>query len=224
MSAFTSGHRLLANSVNAAFRCILWFACGGDFRDGWVRWEERVGMDFYSGACATIARNFRGSRGLVGRALHRRRRRCIILGGASYTSASILAYTRGERVSLRADTSVYIVGKLNAPSSALTRRFELDRPAINTQANFTPKEILRSLRSPQVIIMFIKAFLGGTILYGLALFLPSIVRQLGFNPLSSQLLSVGPFAVAFVGMLIFREITSRLPLHMLTVITKCLLS
>ena len=37
----------------------------------------------------------------------------------------------------------------------------------------------------------------GTILYGLALFSPSIIGQMGFSPVKSQLLSVGPFAAGF---------------------------
>lgn len=41
-------------------------------------------------------------------------------------------------------------------------------------------------------------FMGGTNLFGLALFLPSIVNQLGNSPNKSQLLSVGPFGAAFV--------------------------
>ena len=65
--------------------------------------------------------------------------------------------------------------------------------------SFNVREIFRSLSSPHVIILFIMFFMSGTVLYGLALFLPSIVNQLGFSPTHSQLLSVGPFAVGFVG-------------------------
>lgn len=102
-------------------------------------------------------------------------------------------------MSLRINTKHSDDEVVEHPSSALTRRFERDRPAINTKDKFTPKEILRSLLSLHVILMFFVTFMGGTVLYGLALFLPSIVRQLGFSPLNSQLLSVGPFAVGFVG-------------------------
>jgi len=45
-----------------------------------------------------------------------------------------------------------------------------------------------------LLIMF---FMVGTTLYGLALFLPSIVDQLGFSPNKTQLLSVGPFVGGF---------------------------
>ncbi|KAJ2930951.1 hypothetical protein H1R20_g6156, partial [Candolleomyces eurysporus] len=86
-----------------------------------------------------------------------------------------------------------------AEKDALKRRLERDRPLISTNDVFKPKEVLRSFLSPHVIILFFVFFLGGTLLYGLALFLPSIVRQLGFGRTESQLLSVGPFAVGFVG-------------------------
>ena len=42
-------------------------------------------------------------------------------------------------------------------------------------------------------------YMVGTMLYGLAYFLPSIVNQLGFSSNKTQLLSVGPFAVGFFG-------------------------
>ena len=40
--------------------------------------------------------------------------------------------------------------------------------------------------------------MNGVTLYGLALFLPSIVNELGFSITHTQLVSVGPFGVAFV--------------------------
>ncbi|KAF8817612.1 MFS general substrate transporter [Phlegmacium glaucopus] len=79
----------------------------------------------------------------------------------------------------------------------ITRRLEMDRPSMTPAHTFSLKEVLRSLTSPHVILLFITAFLGGTLLYGLALFLPSIVRQLGFSPNKTQLLTVGPFAAGF---------------------------
>ena len=66
---------------------------------------------------------------------------------------------------------------------------------------FTLKEVFASMASPHVILMFLVYFMGGTNIYGLALFLPSIVNSLGFSPNKSQLLSVGPFAIGFFGTL-----------------------
>ena len=45
----------------------------------------------------------------------------------------------------------------------------------------------------------------GTTLYGLALFLPSIVNQLGFSDTRTQLLSVGPFAASFFCRLFIKQ-------------------
>lgn len=78
-------------------------------------------------------------------------------------------------------------------------RLERDRPSIRPSDKFSFHEILQSMRSPHVIAVFIMFFMIGTNLYGLALFLPSIVNQLGFSPSKTQLLSVGPFAAGFFG-------------------------
>ena len=83
------------------------------------------------------------------------------------------------------------------------KRLERDRPFImpfiKPADSFSFKEVLRSASSPHVILVFIMFFMAGTMLYGLALFLPSIVNQLGFSSNKSQLLSVGPFAAGFFG-------------------------
>ena len=83
--------------------------------------------------------------------------------------------------------------------SIIMSRLERDRPSIEPVDKFTFKEVIRSASSPHVIMVFIMFFMSGTMLYGLALFLPSIVSQLGFSPNKTQLLSVGPFAAGFFG-------------------------
>lgn len=85
-------------------------------------------------------------------------------------------------------------------------RLEDDRPSVTPNIpsdKFSFREILRSMTSIHVILLFIMLFFVGTTLYGLAYFLPSIVNQLGFSPVKSQLLSVGPFAAGFFGMVFF---------------------
>jgi len=84
-------------------------------------------------------------------------------------------------------------------SSAIERRLQSDRPLIGAKEAFSVRDIIAAILSPHVCIMIVALFIGGTMLFGLALFLPSIVRQLGFSPLRTQLLSVGPFAVGFIG-------------------------
>ena len=78
-------------------------------------------------------------------------------------------------------------------------RLERDRPSIRPSDKFSGREILRSIRSPHVILSLILLFMVGTTLSGLALFLPSIVSELGFNRNKAQLLTVGPFAMGFFG-------------------------
>lgn len=79
----------------------------------------------------------------------------------------------------------------------LQRRLIRDRPSVTPHDRFSLKEVFRSLSSPHVLMVFVMFYMMGTTLYGLALFLPSIVNQLGFSPNQTQLLSVGPFAAGF---------------------------
>lgn len=105
-------------------------------------------------------------------------------------------------------TSFFLVPSTPRDSKFLTlhekqliqERLELDRPAVTPNApsdKFSFREILNSLTSIHVILVFISLFMLGTILYGLALFSPSTINQMGFSPVKSQLLSVGPFAAGF---------------------------
>jgi len=97
------------------------------------------------------------------------------------------------------------------------RRLERDRPTIKPVDKFTFKEIMCSAYSPHVIMLFIMFFMGGTMLYGLAFFLPSIVNQLGFSANKTQLLSVGPFVVGFFVTLISAYLSDRYELRGITV-------
>ena len=84
------------------------------------------------------------------------------------------------------------------------KRLEKDRPAISSDVEFSLKEVMRSLGSPHVIMLSIMVFMVGMMSYGLAVFLPSIVNQLGFSPNTTQLLSVGPFMTGFIGECFFK--------------------
>ena len=75
----------------------------------------------------------------------------------------------------------------------------MDRPSITSSVKFSLKEVMRSVGSPHVIIICVMSIMTGMMAYGLAIFLPSIVSQLGFSPNATQLLSVGPFAAGFIG-------------------------
>ncbi|KAJ4494769.1 MFS general substrate transporter [Lentinula edodes] len=81
----------------------------------------------------------------------------------------------------------------------LIRRLEKDKPSsMSDEDHFWFKEVFRSLKSPHVLLVFAIFYMEGTVLYGQALFLPSIVNQLGFSANKTQLLSVGPFAGGFI--------------------------
>ena len=55
----------------------------------------------------------------------------------------------------------------------------------------------------------------GTMIYGLAIFLPSMVNQLGFNPNVTQLFSAGPFAAAFIGEWFFFKKTRHIKTYLI---------
>ena len=82
--------------------------------------------------------------------------------------------------------------------SIILSRLKRDRPSIEPVDKFTPKTFMRAASSPHVIMITIMYFMAGMTAYGLAYFLPTIVRQLGFSATKTQLLSVGPFGVSFL--------------------------
>lgn len=70
---------------------------------------------------------------------------------------------------------------------------ERDRPSIKPSDKFSSGEILRSIRPPHGILIFVVSFLMGTCL-------SSIVSKLGLSrKKKTQLLNVGPFAIGFFG-------------------------
>ncbi|KAH9474630.1 putative transporter [Psilocybe cubensis] len=80
----------------------------------------------------------------------------------------------------------------------IIQRLDRNRPFAVPVDTFNIKRILSVLVTPHVLLPSVINFMGGTNLFGLALFLPSIVSQLGYSSNRTQLLSVGPFAVGFV--------------------------
>lgn len=84
-------------------------------------------------------------------------------------------------------------------SSILERRLARARPDSQHVDHFSWKNVFRSFTSLHVILVFIIFYMSGANLFGLGLFLPSIVQQLGFSSTKTQLLSVGPFATGFIG-------------------------
>ncbi|THU80545.1 MFS general substrate transporter [Dendrothele bispora CBS 962.96] len=74
-------------------------------------------------------------------------------------------------------------------------RLNKDRPATSPiYSRFSIREVVRSITSPHVLLVATIFYLQGTNASGIALFMPSIINQLGFGANESQLLSVGPYA------------------------------
>ncbi|KAF9026961.1 MFS general substrate transporter [Hymenopellis radicata] len=115
----------------------------------------------------------------------------FILEGIFSTLVGIAAFF------LTPSTPREVLGLSDAEKDLLVRRLEADRPSIAPKDQFSFLEVLKSFKSPHVILTFMMFYMTGTTLYGLGLFLPSLVNQLGFSATKSQLLSVGPFAAGF---------------------------
>ena len=92
-------------------------------------------------------------------------------------------------------------------------RLILDRPTASGKDKFSFRQVWATMASPHVILNTMGFFFNGAMLYGLALFLPTIVKQLGFSTTRTQLLSVPPFAVGFVCTSSFTLDKSQLVLH-----------
>ncbi|PPQ96631.1 hypothetical protein CVT26_010671 [Gymnopilus dilepis] len=106
----------------------------------------------------------------------------------------------------------------------IMHRLEKDRPFVNPLDEFSIKHVFAAMKSPHVILMFLVFFMGGTNLFGLALFAPSIISQLGFSPNRTQLLSVGPFGAAFAVTLITAYISDKLKSRIVPLVVVCLFS
>ncbi|TFK21501.1 MFS general substrate transporter [Coprinopsis marcescibilis] len=75
--------------------------------------------------------------------------------------------------------------------------------------SFSWKEVVMAFTLPHVWLISVIFFMDGTVLYGLAYFAPSIVQGLGHTPARTQLMSVPPFAVAFVLTMIGALVSDR---------------
>ncbi|EGN93249.1 hypothetical protein SERLA73DRAFT_189773 [Serpula lacrymans var. lacrymans S7.3] len=74
---------------------------------------------------------------------------------------------------------------------------------------FSWAEVGRSFKQPHVGLLAVALFFNGTTLYGLAYFAPTIVEGLGYTSTRAQLMSVPPFAAAFVCSMVSAVISDR---------------
>ncbi|KAF8960454.1 major facilitator superfamily domain-containing protein [Flammula alnicola] len=88
---------------------------------------------------------------------------------------------------------------------------------------FSWREVGQAFTLPQVWMLAILFFFAGTILYGMAYFTPSIIQGLGYSATRAQLMSVPPFAVAFVVTMIGAYVSDRYRCRGLVSIFSCLL-
>lgn len=82
----------------------------------------------------------------------------------------------------------YVVGRLREAGAISDEKTD----------GFSWAEVGRTFKLPHIWFLFFIYFFNGTIVYSLGYFAPSIVLSLGFSPIRSQLMSVPPFAAAFV--------------------------
>lgn len=74
---------------------------------------------------------------------------------------------------------------------------------------FSWHDVGRALVAPQVIMVAIIFFFVGIVLFGLAFFVPSIIVGLGYTASAAQLMSIPPYAVAFVAAILFAFISDH---------------
>ncbi|KAI6116694.1 major facilitator superfamily domain-containing protein [Pisolithus croceorrhizus] len=83
---------------------------------------------------------------------------------------------------------------------------------------FSWVEVWRAICSPHVLMLCVIVFFGGTMLFGLAFFEPTIVAGLGYAGNKAQLMSVPPFVLAFVASIISAFVSDRYGCRGLTAI------
>ncbi|PPQ89888.1 hypothetical protein CVT25_004810 [Psilocybe cyanescens] len=101
---------------------------------------------------------------------------------------------------LNSDEKDYIVSALKRDGATGTN---------DAADSFSWREVGMAFKLPQVWMLAIMFFFDGTILYGLAYFTPSIVQGLGYTASRAQLMSVPPFATAFVVSMIGAFVSDR---------------
>ncbi|KAK0495821.1 major facilitator superfamily domain-containing protein [Armillaria luteobubalina] len=89
---------------------------------------------------------------------------------------------------------------------------------------FEWREVRKALVAPHVWILSVLLFFAGAILFGLAFFTPSIVQSLGYTAARSQLMTVPPFAVAFVFSMTTAYLCDKYPIRGLVCIVTSVMS
>lgn len=94
------------------------------------------------------------------------------------------------------DTPARVLTLNSKLSDYLVRRLNIDNR--DDKQPVTARAILSALREPHLWAMDLALFCNGVTLYGLAYFTPSIVATMKYSSARTQLMTVPPFALAFV--------------------------
>ena len=89
-----------------------------------------------------------------------------------------------------------------------TQRLTADTKS-QEDSKITLKAIVSAFKEPHILNMSVIAFCNGVVIGGLAYFTPSVVLALGYGTVKTQLMTVPPFAIAFVLTLIAAQFADR---------------
>lgn len=111
----------------------------------------------------------------------------------------------------------YFVSSYPATSAFLTpnereyvqRRIEADKDATSTSEAFNFSDVFKALRDPKCILYCLAYHTMSLPLYTLSLFLPTIIKSLGYTSGEAQLLTVPPYALATILTVIVATISER---------------
>lgn len=102
-------------------------------------------------------------------------------------------------------------------------RLKLDVDLL-AEEKVTTKKVLSVFVDLHLILIWIIAICSGCIIFGLAYFAPSIVRDMGYSPIRTQLMSVPPYGFAFVLSLVIAYYSDKYAVRGIPMILTLILS
>jgi predicted MFS family arabinose efflux permease len=110
-----------------------------------------------------------------------------------------------------------------AQADIIVKRLETDVLAVESP-KFNMKALLSTFKDLHIWLLSIALFCNGSALFGLAYFTPSIVQGLGYDSTKTQLLTVPPYAIAFVVTLVSAYMADRYKARGITAICTTLVA
>ncbi|KAJ9633858.1 hypothetical protein H2204_006644 [Knufia peltigerae] len=102
-------------------------------------------------------------------------------------------------------------------------RLRLDVDILENE-KVTTKKVLSTFKDPHIVLVWLCAICSGCVIFGLALFTPSIVRSMGYSSIRTQLMTVPPYAVAFLLSIFVAYFSDRYQMRGIPMICTLLLS